>query len=57
MIDSIKENLKSELLEHVNELIVTTMNDMNTSINVTQVQSVPNRKNDGIKDDIAELKK
>jgi len=41
MIDSIKENLKSELIVHVNELIHTTMNDMNTSVNVTQVQATP----------------
>lgn len=41
MIDSIKENLKSELLLHVNEQINTTMNDMNTSVNITQVQATP----------------
>lgn len=57
MIDSIKENLKSELIVHVNELIQTTMNEMNTNVNVTQVQATPYRKNDNIKDDIAELKK
>lgn len=57
MIENIKENLKSELIVSIKEIVSETINGTNTSVKVTQVQTVFDSKNDNIKDEILELKK
>lgn len=57
MIENIKENLKSELIVNIKEIVSETINETNTSVKVTQVQTVFDSKNDNIKDEILELKK
>lgn len=57
MIENIKDNLKTELINKVREIVIETTNESNTTVNVTQVQTVTDKKNDHLKDEILELKK
>jgi len=50
-IDIIKESIKSELIDDMKILIKKSLSELNTSVSVTQIQTVSDKKNENLKEE------